>query len=125
VGTSEPSLADLMAVEPAHNGRSPGFLRQLPDPMVFNAIANVHGGVAATGLELVAAAAIWDATGSGEFRTGSLQVNFLRPFVAGADSRYIGTALHAGSSVAVAEAEAIGANGKVAVTARLTAYRPT
>ncbi|MGV0050597.1 hotdog fold thioesterase [Mycobacterium colombiense] len=125
VKTPQTSLADLMSVRPTRNESAPTVLRQLPDPMVFNAVANVHGGIAAAGLELAAAAAISEATGYDDFRSGSLQVNFLRPFVAGGDSCYSGTAVHVGSSVSVADAEAIGQNGKVAVTARLTAYRPT
>ncbi len=65
-------------------------LKQLPDPMVFNAKGTVHGGVSATAAELVASAAIWGETSGGGFRSGSLHVNFLRPFIADADSHYRG-----------------------------------
>jgi len=50
-------------------------------------------------------------------------VNFLRQFFAGAESRYVGTPLRIGRRSAVADARAIGSDGKVAIIARLTAYR--
>jgi acyl-coenzyme A thioesterase PaaI-like protein len=50
-------------------------------------------------------------------------VNFLRPFFAGADSRYEGTPVRVGRNTAVGDAQAIGDDGKVALTARVTAYR--
>jgi acyl-coenzyme A thioesterase PaaI-like protein len=52
-----------------------------------------------------------------------LRVNFLRQFLAGEQSRYVGTALRVGRRSGVADATAIGADGKVAIIARLTAYR--
>jgi acyl-coenzyme A thioesterase PaaI-like protein len=55
-------------------------------------------------------------------RTASLRVNFLRPFFAGAESRYEGTRLRVGRSTAVGDARALGDDGKVAITARVTAY---
>lgn len=123
IKTPQTSLAELMAVACVPDSASPDTLQQLSDPMVFNEMAHVHGGVAATGVELAAAAAISGATVGADFRSGSLQVNFLRPFLAGGDSRYSGTVVHAGSTVAIAEAQAVGASGKAAVTGRLTAYR--
>jgi acyl-coenzyme A thioesterase PaaI-like protein len=50
-------------------------------------------------------------------------VNFLRPFFAGDQSRYAGTQLRVGRRSAVGDAQAIGDDGKVAITARVTAYR--
>ena len=55
--------------------------------------------------------------------TASLRVNFLRQFIAGGESRYVGTPLRVGRRSAVADEQAIGADGKVAIIARLTAYR--
>ncbi|MUL49430.1 MULTISPECIES: PaaI family thioesterase [unclassified Mycolicibacterium] len=119
---SERSLAELMAATAAPTDDGTQILMQRPDPMIFNASSNVHGGVAAMGLEIVGSAAILDACGPG-YWTGSLQVNYPRPFVAGPTSRYVGELMRRGSTVAVAEAQALGDNGKTAVTARLTAYR--
>lgn len=116
------SLADLMAATAADAEGDWHVLMQHPDPMVFNASSNVHGGIAAMGLEVVASAAVAQACGPG-FWPGSLHVNYLRPFVAGPTSRYVGRTIQAGSTVAVAEAMALGDNGKTAVTAQLTAYR--
>jgi acyl-coenzyme A thioesterase PaaI-like protein len=52
-----------------------------------------------------------------------VRVNFLRSFLAGADSRYEGTPLRLGRNTAVGDAQAIGDDGKAAITARVTAYR--
>lgn len=97
-------------------------LAQLPDPVLNNTMGVVHGGIASTGLEVVASAAV-NAGRSDPLVTASLRVNFIRPFLAGAESRYVGTPLRVGRSSGIADAQAIGADGKVAITARLTAYR--
>jgi acyl-coenzyme A thioesterase PaaI-like protein len=55
--------------------------------------------------------------------TATLRVNFLRQFFAGDQSRYVGTALRVGRRTGVAESKAVGADGKVAIIARMTAYR--
>jgi uncharacterized protein (TIGR00369 family) len=120
--SADTSLADLMAVH-VQAGNSDSTLSQRIDPNLNNDIDIVNGGVAAAGLELAASAAI-NRGGSDELlQTASLRVNFLRPFFAGAESRYVGTQMRVGRGSAVGEAEAIGDDGKVALTARLTAYR--
>lgn len=119
-GRSGVSLAELMAVEPTDDGTR--RLLQRPDPMINNLIGIVHGGVSSAGLELAASAAINDGPDK-PLRTASIRVNFLRPFFAGGQSRYEGTALRIGRSSAVADARAIGDDGKVAVIARVTGYR--
>lgn len=119
--TAETTLSDLMALE-AQPGTDRQVLAQLVDPNLNNDIGIVHGGVAAAGLELAASAAINGTDGTG-LRTGSLRVNFLRPFIAGARSRYVGTLLRVGRNTGVGDAQAIGDDGKVAITARVTAYR--
>jgi acyl-coenzyme A thioesterase PaaI-like protein len=50
-------------------------------------------------------------------------VNFLRPFHGGGGAHYLATPVHAGRSSGVAEARAVGADGRTAMLARLTAYR--
>jgi hypothetical protein len=47
----------------------------------------------------------------------------MRPFVAGSDSRYEATAVRTGASLAIADATAVGDDGKAAVCARVTACR--
>jgi acyl-coenzyme A thioesterase PaaI-like protein len=79
--------------------------------------------VAAAGLELAASAAINRDRSSDLLQTASLRVNFLRPFFAGAESRYEGTRRRVGRSTAVGDARAIGDDGTAAITARVTAYR--
>jgi len=118
--TAQTTLADLMAVA-AFRDPDGIALAQRPDPNLNNDIGIMHGGVAAAGLELAASAAINGTEGA--LVTGSLRVNFLRPFFAGSVSRYVGTALRVGRSTGVGDARAIGDDGKVAITARLTAYR--
>jgi hypothetical protein len=54
--------------------------------------------------------------------TASLRVNFLRQFHSGPESRYEGTALRVGCSSGVAEARAVGKDGKAAIISRVTAY---
>ncbi|MBW8710401.1 MAG: hypothetical protein JF631_04805 [Mycobacterium sp.] len=54
--------------------------------------------------------------------TASLRLNFLREFRSGPESRYVGTALRVGRGSGVAEAQAVGDDGKAAIIARITAY---
>jgi uncharacterized protein (TIGR00369 family) len=117
------SLAALMAVEIAETGGSAVVLRQGSHPAVNNTLGAVHGGIAAAGLELAASAVINAQRGGSELKTASLRVNYLRRLVGGGRSHYTATPLHVGRSSGVAEAQGIGDDGRVALTARLTAYR--
>ncbi|AMO58988.1 thioesterase superfamily protein [Mycolicibacterium phlei] len=120
------TLAERMSVRVAEGGGA-AVLLQDEDPVLNNMIGIVHGGVSAMALELVGSAAVNHAVtqraDGAPLRTGSLRVNFLRPFHCGAESRYVGTALRVGRSTGVAEAQAVGPDGTVAISARLTAYR--
>ena len=118
--SAETTLADLMALEIRSDAHGQ-VLAQRVDTNLNNDIGIVHGGVAAAGLELAASAAINGTAGG--LQTGSLRVNFLRPFFAGAHSRYVGTPLRVGRNTGIGDAQAIGDDGQVAVTARVTAYR--
>ncbi|WP_293306902.1 PaaI family thioesterase [Mycolicibacterium sp.] len=122
-GDLNASLAQLMAVDPLPVEDGIHRLHQRTDPMINNLLGIVHGGVSSAGLELVASAAINSAGADQPMRTASIRVNFLRPFVAGAQSVYAGTALRVGRSYAVGDARAVGDDGKVAVIARVTGYR--
>lgn len=121
-GKPDRTLAELMAIEsmPAVDGAF--RLRQRPDELINNLVGIVHGGVSTAGLELVASAAV-NHEQAQSLRTASIKVNFLRPFFAGERSRYEGSALRIGRSSAIGDASAIGDDGKVAVIARVTAYR--
>jgi uncharacterized protein (TIGR00369 family) len=120
--SAETTFADLTAMHVVD--RAPGpVLAQRVDGNLNNDIDIVHGGVAAAGLELAASAAVNRDLSDGLLQTASLRVNFLRPFFAGDDSRYIGTPLRVGRNTAVGDAQAIGNDGKVAISARVTAYR--
>ena len=119
----ETTLSDLMAVTVASDNADCVVLSQRVDQNLNNDIDIVHGGVAAAGLELAASAAINHGRSDGLLQTGSLRVNFLRPFFAGDESRYEGTQMRVGRRSAVGDAQAIGDGGKVAITARVTAYR--
>jgi uncharacterized protein (TIGR00369 family) len=116
------TFADLMAVH-VRAGQSGAVLSQQVDHNLNNDIDIVHGGVAAAGLELAASAAINQERPEASLQTASLRVNFLRPFFAGTESRYVGTPLRVGRGSAVGDAQAIGDDGKIALTARVTAYR--
>lgn len=120
--TAETTFADLIAarIRPAAGAH---VLSQGVDENLNNALHIVHGGVAAAGLELASSAAINHGSSTDLLQTASLRVNFLRPFFAGTDSRYEGKALRVGRGSAVGDAQAIGDDGKVALTARITAYR--
>lgn len=115
-------LAALMNVGSPEYADGTVTLPQLPDPVLNNTMGVVHGGIASTGLEVVASAAV-NAGRSDPLVTASLRVNFVRPFLSSAQSRYVGTPLRVGRSSGIADARAIGADGNVAITARLTAYR--
>jgi acyl-coenzyme A thioesterase PaaI-like protein len=113
-------LADIMSVRVARD--RPGVvLYQQPTSGLNNDMGIVNGGVAATGLELVAAAAL-NADRSAPLRTASLRVSFLRPLLCGNDSRYEATVLRTGRRTGMADAVAIGADGAQALAARVTAY---
>jgi uncharacterized protein (TIGR00369 family) len=114
-------LTELMSVQIRDDVHGATVLAQCVDPILNNSLGIVNGGVASAGLELAASAAINRGTGP-HMRTASLRVNFLRPFFSGVTSRYLGTPLRVGRSTAVGDAEAIDDNGKVALTARVTAY---
>lgn len=130
VRTAATTLAELMAVEPLPAADATYRLRQNPDPMINNLLGIVHGGVSSAGLELVASAA-FNHGQDVPFRTASIRVNFLRPFSAsveiGAQSVheavYEATPMRIGRTSAIADATAVGADGKAAVIARVTGYR--
>jgi uncharacterized protein (TIGR00369 family) len=116
------SLSDRMAVRVAESGGAAKVLVQDSDPVLNNSMGIVHGGVSAMALELVGSAAVNEGRDGHPLNTASLRVNFLREFRTSPESRYVGTALRVGRSSAVAEAQAVGDDGKVAIMARLTAY---
>lgn len=118
-----PSLRERMAVEVGESGRAATVLLQHADPALNNIIGVVHGGISSMGLELAASAAVNRDVSGEPYRTASLRVNFLRPFHGGTTARYEATRLHRGRSTAVAEAQAVGSDGRVAMVGRLTAYR--
>jgi uncharacterized protein (TIGR00369 family) len=122
VRTAQTPLAELMAVtvKPTTDGTQ--VLWQGVDPILNNAIGVINGGVASAGLELAASAAMNSRSGP-PMRTASVRVNFLRPFYASEHSRYEAAPLRIGRGTAVADAVALGDDGKVAVAARVTAYR--
>jgi uncharacterized protein (TIGR00369 family) len=120
--SADTTFADLMAVHVADSGPA-AVLAQRVDHNLNNDIDIVHGGVAAAGLELAASAAMNRDQTEGLLHTASLRVNFLRPFFAGDESRYEGRPLRVGRNTGVGDAQAIGDDGKVAITARVTAYR--
>jgi len=120
--SAETTFADLIAVHVVDRDCGP-VLAQRVDGNLNNDIDIVHGGVAAAGLELAASAAVNQDRTDDLLQTASLRVNFLRPFFAGSASRYEGTPLRVGRNTAVGDAQAIGDDGKVAITARVTAYR--
>jgi uncharacterized protein (TIGR00369 family) len=114
-------LSDLMAIQLMPSNNHVRVLRQLADPVLYNDVGIVHGGVSAAALELAASAAMSDS--EAPLRTASVRVNFLRPFIAGGRSRYEATALRIGRGTAVADAQAIDDQDRLALTARITAYR--
>jgi uncharacterized protein (TIGR00369 family) len=117
--TRKVGLAAMLAVE----ADGDAALSQHADPVINNMLGVVHGGVAATGLELVASAAVNSDRAEDPLRTGSLRVNFLRRLIAGGECRYSATPLRVGRSTGVADARAVGADGQLALTARFTGYR--
>jgi uncharacterized protein (TIGR00369 family) len=119
------TLGELMAVQLGETGGGAAVLVQLDDPVLNNSVGAVHGGVSSMGLELVGSAAV-NAAVSGDvrpYRTASLRVNFLRPFHGGGEAHYRAKPAHVGRSSGVAEVQAVGSDGRVALLARLTAYR--
>jgi uncharacterized protein (TIGR00369 family) len=120
--TAHTEMSDLMAVEIASAAGDVPVLVQRVDPILNNGVGTVHGGVAAAALEMTAAAAV-NAGDVAPYRTASVRVNFLRPFFAGGQSRYEATPLRTGRGIAVTDAKAVDDDGRVALIARVTAYR--
>ncbi|GLP78845.1 PaaI family thioesterase [Mycobacterium antarcticum] len=116
-------LAAIMATGAPYREGAAHVLPQGFDPALNNSIDVIHGGIASAGLEAVASAAVNADRAADPLATASLRVNFLRQFFAGDQSRYVGTALRVGRRSGVADAQAVGSDGKVAIVARLTAYR--
>lgn len=116
------TLAELMSVEPMPNENGTYRLRQNADSLINNMAGIVHGGVSSAGLEIVASAAL-NHEQDQPLQTASIRVNFLRPYFGSGESFYEGTALRVGRHTAVADARAVGADGKVALIARVTGYR--
>lgn len=122
--TPRAPLSDLMSVAVCDPENGAIVLAQCVDPILNNSLGIVNGGVASAGLELAASAAVNNGAMSGGFlRTASVRVNFMRPFFAGERSRYLGTPLRVGRNTAIGDAQAVDDSGKVALTARVTAYR--
>lgn len=118
-----PGLKEMMALEVAETGGGTTVLLQGADPALNNAVGVVHGGISAMGLELAASAELNRDTADAAYRTASLRVNYLRPFHGGTQARYVAERLHLGRSSGVAEARAVGGDGRVAMLSRVTAYR--
>jgi uncharacterized protein (TIGR00369 family) len=116
-------LAELMAVEIGETGGAAAVLVQRDDPVLNNSVGAVHGGVSSMGLELVGSAAVNSDMAVRPYGTASLRVNFLRPFHGGGEAHYRAKTAHVGRSSGVAEVQAVGSDGRVALLARLTAYR--
>jgi uncharacterized protein (TIGR00369 family) len=121
-GPRPTELSEIMALRLADQDGSPVIYQQ-PNEVLNNSLAIVHGGVAAAGLELAACAALNADRPEQPLNTASLRVNFLRQFVSGSESRYAATVLRVGRRSGVAEAQAVGADGQVALVGRVTAYR--
>jgi len=121
-GPRPTELAEIMALRTGA-GEGASVIHQLPNPVLNNSLAIMHGGVAAAGLELAAGAALNADDPERPLNCASLRVNFLRQFISGDQSRYVGMALRVGRRSGVADAQAIGADGQVALVARVTAYR--
>ncbi len=117
-GQRPTELAEIMAID-VDDAK---VIHQRENSALNNTLGIVHGGVSAAGLELAASAVI-NADRSGDLlQTSSLRVNYLRPFFSGGESRYVGSALRVGRRSGVAEAQAVGPDGEVALIARITAY---
>jgi uncharacterized protein (TIGR00369 family) len=117
-GQRPTNLAEIMAL---HVDDST-VIRQRENSALNNTLGIVHGGVSAAGLELAASAAINADRPDASLRTASLRVNYLHPFFSGGESRYVGTALRVSRRSGVAEAQAVGTDGVVALVGRVTAY---
>ena len=116
-------LADMMAVQPrARPGRTAPGRRPGAQQQPRRGARRRRGDRAGTGGQRRGQCR---AAGEADtpLRTGSLRVNYLRRLLAGDQSRYEATALRVGRSTGTASAQAIGADGRQALTAHYTAYR--
>ncbi len=121
-GPRPTELTEIMALHVDYADDGAPVIHQRGNSVLNNSLGIVHGGVSAAGLELAASAEL-NADRVGEpLHTASLRVNYLRQFLSGSDSRYAATALRVGRRSGVAEAQAVGADGEVALIARVTAY---
>jgi uncharacterized protein (TIGR00369 family) len=121
-GPRPTELAEIMALQ-IDDANGSSVIHQRQNSVLNNSLGIVHGGVSAAGLELAASAVLNADRVDEPLHTASLRVNYLRQFLGGDQSRYAATALRVGRRSGVAEAQAIGADGEVALVAGLTAYR--
>ena len=117
-GRRPTDLSEIMALDVD----DADVIRQRENSVLNNSLGIVHGGVSAAGLELAASAALNAHRADAPLVTASLRVNYLHQFLSGGESRYVGTPLRVGRGSGVADAQAIGADGAVALVARVTAY---
>jgi len=117
--TSTEELLAIQRVAGAKDGEV--VLAAQPDSVVGNAMGFVHGGVVAAAIECAALGAL-EAGGAAPMSVGSIRVNYLRPFIAGDGACYRARAERIGRSVASVVANAVGADGAIAASARVTAY---
>lgn len=117
-GQRPTNLAEIMAIAVD----DANVFHQRENSALNNTLGIVHGGVSAAGLELAASAMLNADRSDHLLQTASLRVNYLRPFFSGDESRYVAHALHVGRRTGVADAQAVGPGGQVALTAKVTAY---
>jgi uncharacterized protein (TIGR00369 family) len=122
-GTRPTDLAEIMSLRLVSTEDGLPVLYQSPNPSLNNPMGIVHGGVAAAGLELAASAALNGGHSGKPLDTASVRVNYLREFLSSNESRYVANVSRVGRRSGVSEAQAVGADGAVALTARVTAYR--
>ena len=96
---------------------APGLVTMPPTPLAANGMGNVHGGILLCGAEFAAMSAV-DA--QGEWRAGSIDINYLRPASADDTATFAADVVHRGRSTAVVRVIAMCSSGKPCAVATVT-----
>ena len=119
-----PPVAELIGFEVVSAGEGRCTMKLEAEERHANPMGTLHGGILCDVADGAMGMAFFTTLEPGEsFTTLELKVNFLRPFHGGAEAHYRAKPAHVGRSSGVAEVQAVGSDGRVALLARLTAYR--
>jgi uncharacterized protein (TIGR00369 family) len=107
-----PPMARLMNIRLVEVERGRAVFEGVPDEYHYNPLGVIHGGMAATMLDSAMGCAVHSSLDAGDrYTTLEIKVNYLRALTGETGTvRAVGTIVHVGRTVALAEARVIGSD---------------